>query len=257
MRAKDILKEIKSSKKYASLSDEIILEEIKEYIKSNPDYELYKDKKILKDVKGLLHDRYGRFQTTKKNKREKALAEGDIVGILKTNRSTKERLNDYDWLYDKIFEITGNPKVIVDLGGGINACSYRFMKVRARYLSYDIDEKDKDFLNRFFKKNKINGEAEVKDISKIGNIKKLPKADVCFMFKIIDPLEKGKGHKLSEEIINALKCKFIVISFAVQTLSGKKMRYAYRGWFEKMLKRNGFRYKKLEGNSEVYYVVGK
>src|SRR3989304_1153605 len=103
MDTSNILAEIKQSKKYKTLSENIIREEIEKYLKRNPHYERYKDKKILKDIKTELHKIYGSFQTSSKGKREKHFEELKInpnnieiiKKILLTNSSTKERLENY------------------------------------------------------------------------------------------------------------------------------------------------------------------
>jgi len=250
-----LFEQIKNSKKYKDLSDEIIRKEIKEYLRKNPDSKRYKNKKIVKDIKAELHKLTGRFQIKKRKKKQEYLNKKDYEGILSTNLSTKERLKDYDKLYSLIFSTTGRPKIILDIGCGINPCSYPIMKIKSKYLAYDINQGDIDFVNEFFKKFNIKGKAEILDLRDIDNVKKLPKADLCLMFKIIDPLEKGKGHKLSEKIIKNLKCKYIVASFATKTISRKPMKYPYRGWFERMLNRNKFKWEKINTNSEVYYIV--
>ena len=101
-----LFEQIKNSKKYKDLDDSLIKEEIKKYLKSNPNYKRYKEKKILKDIKAELHKIAGRFQINKKKKREKLLELKDYEKILETNLSTKERLSDYEKLYDSIFTYT-------------------------------------------------------------------------------------------------------------------------------------------------------
>jgi len=257
MEVKELITKVKANKKYKSLSNEIVEKEIRDYIKKNPNYELYKEKNIISQIRAKLHKSYARFQVKKKNKREKYLKEKDYEEILKTNLSTKERLSYYEDLYGDIFNITGNPKTIVDLGAGINPCSYPLMNTKAKYYSYDIDEEDADFLNRFFKLFKIKGEAETLDLREMKNIKKLPKADVCFMFKLLDVLEGGKGHKLSEDIIKNLKCKYVVVSFPTKTISGKAMKHSERGWINRMLDRIELKYNILRTNNEIYYIIEK
>jgi len=257
MNTNELVKAIKANKKYKSISNEIVEKEIREYIKKNQDYEFYKDKKIISDIRKELHKSYARFQIKKKSKREKYLKEKDYESILETNLSTKERLPYYEQIYENIFSITGKPKTILDLGAGMNPCSYPLMDIKATYSAYDIDEEDASFLNRFFKIFKIKGKAETTDLTNMENIKKLPKADLCLMFKVVDPLEQGKGHKLSEEIIKTIKCKHIVISFATKTISGKSMRHSQRVWIERMLSRIKIKYDILETQNEIYYILSK
>ena len=128
------------------------------------------------------------------------------------------------------------------------------------YYAYDIDKEDCDFLNKYFilMKNytKLKGKSFVMNLKKISEIKKLPRADVCFMFKFLDVIEQ-KGHKLAEEIIKTLNCKYMVISFSTKTVSGKNMKHPYRGWIEKMLERINLNFEKISIDNEVFYVVKK
>jgi len=269
MNPEDILKEIKQSKKYKTLSEEVINEEIQKYLKRNPHYERYKDKKILKDIKTELHKIYGSFQTSSKGKREKYLEElklnsdnAEIIKkILLTNSSTKERLEDYEEVYQQIFKITEKPNSILDLGCGLNPLSFPFMNLeKIHYWAYDIDNADISLINDYFytMKDKMSGKAETINLATIeeDEIKKLPKADVCFMFKLVDVLDR-KDHKQSEKIINNLNAKWSVISFSKKTLAGKMMNFPYRGWIERMLERIGFEFRILDFDNETFYVVRK
>ncbi len=271
MNIKKLVQEIKKSKKYKDISEEVIENKIKNYSEKNIGFD---EKAIVKGVKALLHDIHSSFQvSTRKVKErdelfkqlEKEPKSIDIIKkILATNKSTHERLSVYSELYARIFEITGKPRNIMDLGCGLNPVSLPFMAIYPEnYYCYDINESDTRFLNNFFKISKAFGVAKNLDLSNIENIKKLPSdIDICFMFKLIDTLEKEKGregHKYSEEIIKILaeKCKFIVISFATRTISGREMNYPQRGWIERMLERIGMKFEKIYFNEagEVFYVV--
>lgn len=256
--AKEILKLIKQSKKYKHLSNEVIENSISKYQKQNPKWQEYKPEYVIKEIKSKLHDIYGSFQNRSKKKIDKYLEDKDIDSILKTNKSTKERINDYSSLYKEIYKITESPKTILDLGAGLNPCAYSYFPNKPKYFAYDINEEDTLFLNNFFKSFNIDGKAETLDLANINNLKKLPTTDLCFMFKVIDPIEKQeKGHKLAEEIIESLKtkCKFLVISFATKTLSGRRMNFPHRGWIERLLERLNLKYNKILKENEIYYVI--
>ncbi len=269
MDIKELISEIKKSKKYRNISEEVIGGNINSYIKKNPHYD---EKLIIKGVKTLLHNIHGSFQVSvkKSKKREEYLHELEknpkdielIKKILDTNRSTKERLPIYSELYGTIFDITGKPRNIMDLGCGLNPVSFPFMAIYPEhYYCYDINESDTIFLNKFFKTAKAFGIAETLDLTNIENVKKLPgNIDVCFMFKLLDTLEKS-GHKYSEEIIHVLleKCKFVVVSFATRTLGGRKMTFAERGWIQRMLARIGMKFQKIdfEEAGEIFYIISK
>lgn len=261
MNEREIYEKIKNSRKYKDLSKEIITKEISEYIRKNPEYKEYKEKKILKEIKAQLHSIYGNFQVKRKRLREDYLKKKNFEAILTTTLSTRERIKNYEKIYELIFSVTDKPKTILDLGAGINPLSVIYMKnidaKELKYYAYDINESNIRLVNEFFRIEKIKGKARIMDLSKIENIKKLPYADICFMFKLIDTLERGKGHRLSEAIIKTLKCKYIVASFATKTLSGRKMRYPYRGWIERMLDRNMLEWQKIDTESEVFYIIKK
>jgi 16S rRNA (guanine(1405)-N(7))-methyltransferase len=270
-----ILQIIKKSKKYNSISEELLKKEIQKYFKLNPkDINLLekpkskKFKEIIKAIKSKIHLAYGSFQTKDKGKREEYLK--NIQGIndyknhdliLSTSVSSKERLNDYKTLYRKIFKITGKPKKIIDLGCGLNPISYPYIGITDLiYKAYDIDREDCDFLNKYFSLmkdyTKLKGTATMQDLSSIEEINKVPRADVCLMFKFLDVIE-SKGHKLSEQIIKTLNCKYIISSFPTKTVSGNKMKHPYRGWIEKMLERIDYKFEKITTDNEIFYIIEK
>jgi len=264
-----ILRQVKANKKYSSLSEQIVLDEIKQYLKKNPYAEA--DKKTIKEIRTNLHKTYSSFQTKKKNKREKYLEElkqnpndSEVTNnLLSLTLSTKERLNNYKSIYKKVFEITNKPKTIVDLGAGLNLLSYPLMNIKPLiYYSYDIDEEDIKFLYNYFKimkKQGLNGKAEILDIRNQNKITKLPQADIIFLFKVTDIIDKS-SHKPSEQLIVYLihnKAKAIVASFPTKTLTRKKMNYPSRKWFELMLSRNNLKFKTIKTDNEIFYIISK
>jgi hypothetical protein len=245
---KELIKEIKKNK-YESIPDFIIKEELEKHL-----HKTYKKKQLIKLVRSKLHKIYGTFQIKKKKKLQ-ALIE-DPEKIIETTISTKERLPIYETLYKDIFYITGKPKTILDLASGLNPASYKFLKIKPKYIAIDINQEDISFLNNFFKKHKINGKAMLMKIDK-NTLSKLPKSDMVFLFKALDTLEPKKGHKFAELLIKSLKTKYIIVSFPTKTISQKQMRHPYRGWIERMLKRLGFSFKTLIYPNEIFYIIKK
>lgn len=270
MDIKEILAKIKANKKYSGIADEIVLEEIEKYKKKHREIERYKDERIVKDIRTELHKAHGSFQNKFKSKRVKYLIELEknpsdrelIETLLATNQSTKERIDLYENLYEKIFSVTGKPKVIVDIGSGINGVSIPMMGLdnELTYYSYDINEEDSNFLNKFFEIENINGKSFIMNCSKIEELLKISNSDLVLMLKFIDTIEKSeKGHKLAEEIIQTMinKTKFIVASFATRTITGREMNFPHRGWIERMLERIGMKFCLIESSSELFYVISK
>ncbi len=263
---KNLLESVKAHKKYKSIANEIVLDEIKKYLRSNPNTKS-KDKQAIKDIRKELHLFYSSFQTKKKFQRQKYLQQlkenpdDELTKkLLEITVSTKERLLNYKKLYKQIFKITGQPKSIADLGCGLNPLSYPFMRLpKVKYYAYDIGEDDMSFLNDYFtimNKHGLNGKAEILNLKNKNKLSKIPSTDVIFLFKILDVLDK-KDHKTSEELITTLikKTSFIVASFATKTITRKNMNFPQRKWFELMLERNNLKFKIIETSNEIYYVI--
>jgi len=267
MEKEEIVSKIKQSKKYSGITTEVITKEVEGFIKKFPGYNFLKENFILKQIKKRLHDIYGSFRTKKKGKIKKLLEslrkdkDNKIIReILSTNLSTRERLGNYGFIYGKIFERAKDIDTIIDLGCGLNPVSFPYMEAEneIKYYAYDLNESDLDIIREFFNIYRINGHVEAADLRNIETIKKLSPADICFMFKLLDPLEKtAKGHKLAEEIIKELakKCRFIVVSFSTKTISGKPMNFPARGWIERMLERIKLKFESFSTKNEIFYFI--
>lgn len=266
--ANELLNQVKQNKKYKSIADEIIQDEINKYLKRNKIKKI--TKQDIKEIRNQLHKSYASFQTRKKNKIQDYLDElkkdpnnkENINKLLSITLSTKERLLDYKNIYKKIFQITGKPNIILDLGSGLNPFSFPLMNLsELTYYSYDINEQDIDYLNQYFKimnNQGLTGKAQILNIQNIKNISSLPTSDIVFLFKAIDILDKN-NHKPSEKLINVLKDKtrFIVSSFATKTLTRKTMNNPDRKWFELMLDRNNLKFQIIKTDNEIFYVIHK
>ena len=280
-----LIEDIKKKKELSGISKEFVVKEVDDYLRKNPeslnkliiskkDSELKRSslyKQMIKDIRKVLRKVYGAYQLNAEG-RDGLLKElSDCLKkqgpqgqeyisvhkkILLTNLSTKERLEIYDSLYSDIFSITGNPESILDLGSGINPVSYPFLGIdKIKWTAYELSENDCKFLDEYFKiitkHTGLKGKAELVDLS---FVKEFPKTDVCFLFKVLEALDM-KGHKLSEELLKRIKSKWIVVSFSSRTISGKKMMFSRRGWIEMMLNRNGYSFKEIEKENEVFYVI--
>ena len=257
----ELIKAIKSKKELENLDMKFVKVELNAYFLRNPKEKLaLKDlnpkskiyKKIIKEVRAKLRRSYGLFR------KDKIDFNKDYQELLNTHSSTKERLKLYPTLYRRIFKITEEPKTILDLGCGINPLSFHYMNLKnVSYFAYDLSEEEVKLLNKFFNEKKIEGKAQILNLLETNKIKKLPPADLAFLFKMTDVLDKGKGHKTSEEIIKTIPSKNIVVSFPTLTISGKPMNHPRRGWIEMMCKRLNYEFKVLAFENEIFYVIKK
>ena len=222
---------------------------------------------VIKNVRAQLRRVYGLFRDDAKERKSifetllkaSSAKRALLQKILSTHASTQERLPIYRDLYSKIFAITTKPKIILDLGCGINPFSFPFMELtECNYYAYDINEEEITSLNSLFQllhkeNSSFTGKAIVADILSVT----FPKADLCFLFKMTDVIDQGKGHSRTEELLKKIHAKYIVISFATKTMSGKAMTAPRRSWMEWLCKRLGYEYRVLEFENELFYVVKK
>ncbi|MEK6939508.1 MAG: hypothetical protein AABX31_02160 [Nanoarchaeota archaeon] len=273
-----LIKEIKKKRELQAIDDNFVTGHIHKFLQHEPKtakalQENFNRKSkaytaVVKNVRAQLRRVYGLFRDDVKER--KRLVEELLVSskqqrafllhkILSTHSSTQERLPSYEELYQKIFSITGKPKTILDLGCGINPFSFSFMKLKeCAYYAYDLNQEEIASLNQYFqqlhKENpSVTGKAIVADINKIT----FPKADICFLLKMTDVIDKGKGHKRTEELLNKIPAKYVVVSFATKTMSGKEMTAPRRSWMEWLCKRLGWEYTILEFSNEILYLVKK
>ncbi len=271
---KNLIEHIKG-KKNIGIEDKYVIEILSKYLKNKDFAELLnKDRKqilknrkfkhLVKEIRKELYNIHGLYQVRKQSKKKdllNSLSQTKNINqvkdiskeILGQHTSSRERINDYGIIYAKILKIT-KPKSIIDLASGLNPCSIILSSFKGDYYAYEISRSDVNFLNKYFKiikKYNINGKSFVKNIAKEFNFKK---ADVCFLFKFLDLM--GKERKLFFiNLIKHLDCKYLVASFSKKTISLKAMRNPERKWFESLLTNLGLKYKKLDFENEIFYLI--
>lgn len=272
---KKIISVIKSKKQLSSLEDKFVEKLILKFFENNPKLKarlenhpkIEKSKEfkvVVKSVRKELHDVYEVFKLDPKrsalleclkkyldkNKLDKKAIELHEQ-ILETHQSTKERLNDYEEVYKKI--LYPKPQKILDLAAGLNPLSFPWMKLKkVDYIASELSSEDCKFINDYFKIMKkfgLNGKVMQLDLL---DKCKLPKVDICFLFKTLDSLESLKKN-ISRNLLNSIDAKKIVISFPTKTLSGKKLSEKRLVWFERLAKD----FEIFEVENEIFYILHK
>jgi len=247
-----LIKEIKKKKELSDIADSIVKQAIQNYLLKHH-IELKEttpsDKKIiLKEVRADLRLFSGRFQKNTKN-RLQLLNQNKIKELLKTHASTSERLPYYQTLKAKINSLKISS--ILDLGCGLNPIA--IANPNLEYYASDIKEDELSLIKRYFKKNKIKGKVFICDLTKSFN--NFPKTDLTIIFKVLDILPSN--HSLSENLLNSIKSKYILVSFSTKKLSGKPMNFPQRLWFERILRKNAFSFDKFQSQNEIFYLITK
>ena len=260
LEIKKIVDEVSKSRKYRNLcADTITRVAQKESLKSK------KEKEIIKSTKNKLHQIYGAYTSKTNFDLSLSMLENNLSNpekfreackqILNMHKSTKERVPILDDFYKKIFQITGNPKSVLDLACGLNPLSLPWMELdpKAEYIGYDIDKTQIDFLNKFLSLCHPAGKAKMHDI--ISNPPQ-EKSDVAFLLKTVTCLERQEAG-IASKIIEILKSKYVVVSFPTRSISGKSSLGFYEEYFNEHLKQKNWLLEKLEFPTELVFVIEK
>ncbi len=271
----DLIVAIKRKKELSTITNEFVRDILMEYFKQNPKSissiknpksTVYKT--VLKQVRSKLRRSYGLFRTEEDAKTREALLnnlkknpKAYAIQILETHSSTKERAKDYERIYKNIFTITKKPKRLLDIGCGINPFSFPLMKTKNLiYHAYDISEYEINQIQQYFDiihSDSFQGYASTLNALHWEQLLHVPQADLAFLFKMTDVLDRGNGHKVTEQVLQSIPAKHVVLSFATKTMSGKKMNAPKRKWVEWLCKRLRYPYQTFMTDNEIFYVITK
>lgn len=277
-KVKQLIHDITQKKELQNLDTNFVRDELNVFFNQNPKHfialsEKFNSKSALykatvKGVRQKLRRLYGLFRNDIGKVREliDSLFDSNepervVEEILQLHSSTKERNNIQFWKH--IMKLTKNPKCILDLGCGLHPFTLWFVKNKnLKYYAYDLSKKEVSVLKKFFTylhklDAKFIGKAAVLDIQDTEKLNNLPQSDVAFLLKMTDVLDRGKGHKKTEEILKTIPAKQVVVSFSTKTMSGKKMTAPRRRWMEWLCKRVGYKYGMFELDNELFYVINK
>ena len=271
-----LIKKLVSKKELFGFDEELIKKIILKYFEANKDVEkkFLKDRDkekfektkifnfVYKEIKSQLKIIYSDFLNKDFLNKDKILNmkldKNEIVlKLLKSHKSTFERLEDYDFIYDKIFSFYKSKKVI-DICCGFNPISYYFIKdKKISFECYDINKNDSKFLNLFFKKFKINAFSKSLDVFLEHTKIKTNKSDLVFLFKALDSFEIRKKN-FSKGFLKSLKSKNIVISFSKKSLYTKKnIRNERRNWLRNFLNLQLWEFYEFETDNEIFFLIKK
>src|SRR3989344_7759454 len=197
--------------------------------------EKVKDKKELRDIdEDFLKRILNSYKEIDFKKARKDLRR--VYGMFKKLKYRRDNR-----VYELIFEITRKPKSVLDLGCGYSPLHFNVKEVK--YYCADIGNdyvKDKGFIFDLLN----------------DDYSKLPKIDVVFLFRVLESLEYLKRN-VSKEIIEKLKCKYVVVSFDKKSLSGKEIKKKGRLWFRRILSGLNLTYEVFDYEDEIFFVVKK
>jgi 16S rRNA (guanine(1405)-N(7))-methyltransferase len=261
-----LIDSIQSSKKYATICVDTIKRIGERELRKNTDIKV-----AIKATKKKLHQIFGCYTLGRKLDYDeiyenlKAAYDTQLETeikracrcVLMLHTSTKERITILEKFYNAIFDITGQPQIIIDIACGLNPLTLHWMDLKetTQYLAYDIDENAVDFINRYLKLTGLRSMALAQDV-----IIQPPmiEADVALLLKTIPCLERQeKG--CSIRLMEALQTKHIVVSFPVKSVGGKSkgMPANYERMLYDLVRGKNWQVKKLPFETELTFLICK
>lgn len=235
MWLEDCIQELKGKKELRGMDDGFVRHRIQDYLRKKgvhffDDYNRVKKtrqfKLMFKFLRKQLRDVYGVFQEVHERR-------GKLV-------------------YERILRDSG--RSILDMGCGEAPFDYCLMFPEKKYVLCDIDATLVTKLGEFLKQHHVQGKAFV--FSPVDdNLGKLPMVDTVLLLKTLESFE-ALERDMSKRLLQGLKCKKIVVSFAKVAL-GKKVaiRKSGRAWFRRVLEDLGYRYTIGDIEREIFFFI--
>jgi hypothetical protein len=235
MNREEIIERIVSKKDFSKIPEEDILLAYEKFKKRQ-----CSEEEKIRLTRDLLRKVYSAFISGKllniKDKNEEWL--------LRKHLSTRERLNYYMELYEKLFRDMKKCSVI-DLGSGINGLSYKFFpqKLKVSYIGIEAVGQLVDLMNFYFDKGNFDARAIHESLFNIKNIKKLiemcEKPRIVFLFKVIDSLEMMEGDSSKKLLMEITPlCDRVVLSFATRSMIKRDKFRVNRKWIIDFINEN-------------------
>ena len=256
-----IVAAVAASKKYRSVCAETIRRIAEDEMANHDDV-----KTAIKATKRRLHQVYGAFEWAVDYEAayerlqlayetgletEIKAASRDVLSL---HSSTRERLPLLDCFYAEIFQATGQPAALLDLGCGLNPIALPWMGLpsETRYTLIDIDAERIDFLNRYLALAARPPLARCQDVL----LQPPPEADVALLLKMSPSLERQESGA-TLRLLDHIAAPFVVLSYALKSLGGREkgMVDHYDRQFRSLAGDRNWSITRLAFETELVFVV--
>lgn len=200
----------------------------------------------VKRVKRRLHQAVGAFRGQRREDPLHAVREawdGDLTGpafraacadVMRSHVSTRERIPHLDTFYMRIWDTTGVPGTLLDLGCGLGPLALPWMGIGdATYLASDVDQRPLASVDAFFG---VIGQPH--DVRPVDAVAEIPgdRADVALLLKLVPTLDR-QDDDAAARLIRGLNVRHAVVSFPVRSLGGrgKGMERTYRARLDRLV----------------------
>ncbi len=176
--------------------------------------------------------------------------------LMAEHASTKERLLLLDRFYSQIFQLTGTPKVVLDIACGLNPLSFPWMGLPTStlYYAYEIHRTRANFLNQYFSLQGLKPLAKAQDV-----LVQFPEesADIAFILKEV-PRFESRQHGCSLPLMDALQVRYLVISMATKNLTGRwDLKQRNRQLLYTLVQDRSWEITEIEFENELVFCIQK
>ena len=207
------------------------------------------EKLLMKEVRSQLRRSTGMFYHSLPQE-HLPLTSQLIKALLASHASTTSRTADYPFLRREF--TARNVHAVLDLGSGLNPLA--LAQKGMHYIAIDIREDELALLQHFFKEKGVHGVTLLCDLRHA--LPDVPPVDACLLMNVLEIIETNKRtHERAAALLSSVHARFFFITFSTRTLSGKRMRFPDRPWFERLLASLGFRWQKHLLSTEVLYIA--
>ena len=204
----------------------------------------------VKRVKRRLHQAVGAFRGERRADLLEAVRaswRGDVTDatfraacahVMRSHASTRERVPYLDTLYMRIWEATGVPATLLDVGCGLGPMSVPWMGIGdATYLARDVDERPLATVREFFA---LIGQPH--SVVTTDAVAAVPgeRADVALLLKLVPTLDR-QDPDASGRLLRGLAVRHAVVTFPARSLGGrgKGMERTYRERLDRLVGESG------------------
>jgi 16S rRNA (guanine(1405)-N(7))-methyltransferase len=215
----EIVERVRRSSRYRAVDPALVARLAAEELPKarNPD-------DAVKRVKRRLHQAVGAFRLGRAAAAvgwpadDPAALRRACLGAMRGHASTRERAPYLDAFYAAIWDVTGTPGSVLDLGCGLNPLALPWMAIGdATYHATDVDAGTLDVARAFLESVGQPHVAEVRDL-----VADVPDegADVAFLLKLVTTIDRQDADAATR-LLRDLRVDHAVVSFAARSLGGR------------------------------------
>jgi 16S rRNA (guanine(1405)-N(7))-methyltransferase len=180
----------------------------------------------VKRVKRRLHQAVGAFRRQPRAASRWPVADPEALraacrDVMRTHASTRERLPVLERFHAPIWEITGVPRRVLDLGCGLHPLAVPWMDIGdAWYVATDVDAGTLRIVGGFLEAVGQPHRIELRDL--VTGPPSEP-ADVAFALKLVTTLDR-QDQGAATRLVRHVRARHVVVSFAARSLGGRTGR---------------------------------